>query len=60
MFSLASDWVTEGRLISVDEEIERVEKVTSQDILRALKRFPIQEKQVLTTLGPLSEAELLA
>jgi predicted Zn-dependent peptidase len=60
MFSLASDWVTEGRLISVDEEIERVEKVTSKDILRALKRFPVQEKQVLTTLGPLSEAELLA
>lgn len=60
MFSLASDWVTEGRLISVDEEIERVEKVTSKDILRAFKRFPIQEKQVLTTLGPLSEAELLA
>ncbi|GAC1380012.1 MAG: pitrilysin family protein [Ktedonobacteraceae bacterium] len=60
MFSLASDWVTEGRLISVDEEIERVEKITSADIIRALKRFPIQEKQVLTTLGPLSEAELLA
>src|SRR6266516_4232210 len=60
MFSLASDWVTEGRLVSVDEEIERVEKITSKDIIRALKRFPIQEKQVLTTLGPLSEAELLA
>ena len=60
MFSLASDWVTEGRLVSVDEEIERVEKVTSQDIIRALKRFPVREKQVLTALGPLSEAELLA
>lgn len=60
MFSLASDWVTEGRLVSVDEEIERVEKVKSEDIVRALKRFPIQEKQVLTSLGPLSEAELLA
>ena len=60
MFSLASDWVTEGRLVSVDEEIERVEKVTSEDIMRALKRFPVREKQVLTTLGPLSEAELLA
>jgi predicted Zn-dependent peptidase len=59
MFSLASDWVTEGRLISVEEEIERVEKITSADVLRALKRFPIQEKQVLTALGPLSEAELL-
>jgi predicted Zn-dependent peptidase len=60
MFSLASDWVTEGRLVSVDEEIERVEKVTSEDVIRSLKRFPIREKQVLTTLGPLSEAELLA
>ena len=60
MFSLANDWVTEGRLITVDEEVERVEKVTSADIIRALKRFPIREKQVLTALGPLSEAELLA
>ena len=60
MFSLATDWVTEGRLVTVDEEVERVEKITSQDIIRALKRFPIREKQVLTALGPLSEAELLA
>src|SRR3989449_2202394 len=28
MFNLASDWVTEGRLVTVDEEIERIEKVT--------------------------------
>ena len=60
MFSLASDWVTEGRLVTVDEEIERIEKVTTGDVVRSLKRFPIREKQVLTTLGPLSEAELLA
>ena len=59
MFSLATDWVTEGRLVTIEEEIERIEKVTSADIIRALKRFPIREKQVLTTLGPLSEAELL-
>jgi len=60
MRSLASDWVTEGRLVSVDEEVERVEKVTTEDVMRALRRFPIREKQILTTLGPLSEAELLA
>jgi len=60
MRSLANDWVTEGRLISVEEEIERIEKVTCEDILRAFHRFPVREKQVLTTLGPLSEAELLA
>jgi predicted Zn-dependent peptidase len=60
MRSLAADWVTEGRLISVDEEIERVEKLTSEDVMRALKRFPVREKQIITTLGPLSEDELFA
>ncbi len=59
MRALASDWVTEGRLISLDEEIERVEKVTTDDVMRALRRFPMRNKQVLTALGPLSEAELL-
>ncbi|MHB8599763.1 MAG: M16 family metallopeptidase [Ktedonobacteraceae bacterium] len=60
MRSLAADWVTEGRLVSVDEEIARFEKITTKDVIRALQRFPIREKQVLTALGPLSEAELLA
>jgi predicted Zn-dependent peptidase len=60
MRSLASDWVTEGRLISVEEEIERVEKVTTEEAMRALRRFPVREKQILTALGPLEEAELLA
>ncbi|HVB20619.1 MAG TPA: pitrilysin family protein [Ktedonobacteraceae bacterium] len=60
MNSLASDWVTEGRLITVDEEIERFEKITTEDVIRTLKRFPLRDKQVLTALGPLSEAELLA
>jgi predicted Zn-dependent peptidase len=59
MFTIASDWVTEGRLVSVEEEIERVERVTKDDVVRALKRFPLREKQVLTTLGPLSETELV-
>jgi predicted Zn-dependent peptidase len=60
MRSLASDWVTEGRLVSIEEEIERVEKVTKEDVMRALHRFPMRDKQVLTALGPLSEEELLA
>ena len=58
MRALASDWVTEGRLISLDEEIERVEKVTTDDVMRGLRRFPMRDKQVLMALGPLSEAEL--
>ena len=60
MRSLASDWITEGRLVSVEEEIERVEKITVDDVMRALRRFPMRDKQVLTALGPLSEEELLA
>ncbi len=60
MRSLANDWVTEGRLVSIEEEIERVEKITAEDVMRALHRFPMRTKQVLTALGPLSEAELLA
>jgi predicted Zn-dependent peptidase len=60
MRSLANDWVTYGRLISLDEKVERIEKVTVEDVMQALKRFPIREKQVLITLGPLGEAELLA
>jgi len=59
MRSLANDWVTEGRLLSVDEEVERIEKVTTEDVMRSLRRFPMRDKQVLTTLGPLSEKELL-
>jgi predicted Zn-dependent peptidase len=59
MRSLANDWVTEGRLVSVDEEIQRVEKITTEDVMRALHRFPLREKQVFTALGPLDEEALL-
>ena len=58
MRSLAADWVVEGRLVSVEEEVERIEKVTVEDVMRALKRFPMRDKQVMVTFGPLSEAEL--
>jgi predicted Zn-dependent peptidase len=58
MRALADHWVTEGRLITVDEEIERVERVTTEDVIRVIKRFPVREKQVLVTLGPLSAQEL--
>jgi predicted Zn-dependent peptidase len=59
MRSIAYDWETEGRLVDMEERIERVERVTSDDIMRVLRRFPLREKQVLTALGPLSEEELL-
>jgi predicted Zn-dependent peptidase len=60
MRSISNDWITEGRLLTVDEEVERIERVTTGDVLRALRRFPMRDKQVLTALGPLSEEQLLA
>jgi predicted Zn-dependent peptidase len=60
MRAISNDWVTEGRLLTVEEEIERVERVTTDDVLRAMRRFPVRDKQVLTALGPLSEEELLS
>src|SRR5437764_849898 len=59
MRSLSNDWVTEGRLLSVDEEVERIEKVTAEDVMRSLRRFPMRDKQDLTTLAQLSEKALL-
>jgi len=60
MRSIANDWVTEGRLLTIDEEVERIEKVTAEDVMRSMRRFPMRDKQVLTALGPLSEKALLA
>jgi predicted Zn-dependent peptidase len=59
MRSLGNDWVTEGRLLTVEEEVERIEKVTTGEVVQSFRRFPMREKQVLTALGPLSEQELL-
>lgn len=59
MRSLSNDWVTEGRLITTEEEIERIEKITPEDVIRSLKHFPALDKQVITALGPLNETELL-
>jgi len=59
MRSLSNDWVTEGRLLTVEEEVERIEMVTTDDVVHSFRRFPMREKQVLTALGPLDEAELL-
>jgi predicted Zn-dependent peptidase len=59
MHSISFDWEIEGRLVGMEERIERVERVSADDIMRVLHRFPLREKQVLTALGPLSEEELL-
>lgn len=60
MRALSADWVVEGRLIDLDEEIERIERITVEDVMRAWRRLPLLQKQVITALGPLEEHELLA
>lgn len=60
MRALSSDWVVEGRLVNLDEDIERIENVTIDDVMRVWRRLPLREKQTITALGPLDEKALLA
>ena len=59
MRSIANDWVTEGRLLTIDEEVERIEKVTAEDVMRSSRRFPMRDKQVLYRIRPGEQKELL-
>jgi predicted Zn-dependent peptidase len=58
MRSLGITWMYDNRLFNLEEEIERIEQVTAEEVMQALHRLPLREKQVLTTYGPLSELEL--
>jgi len=60
MRTLANDWLYQGRVYSLDEQIERIERVSREEVMRTLRRFPLLEKQVLTTLGPLGEEQLVS
>jgi predicted Zn-dependent peptidase len=60
MQRLSSDWMYEDRLYSVNEAIELIEQVGREEVMRVLGCFPLREKQVLTTLGPLGERDLLS
>ncbi len=57
MRTLGMDWLYEGRLSSLEEEAARIERVTSDEVMNALHRLPLLEKQVLTTWGPLEERD---
>lgn len=58
MQSLAYTWVAEGRLRSIQDEMDAIEAVTVEDVRRTLARFPISSRQVITTYGPLDAAAL--
>jgi predicted Zn-dependent peptidase len=58
MQALAYTWVAEGRLRSIQDEVDAIEAVTVEDIRRTLARYPISERLIITAYGPL-EAQAL-
>ncbi len=53
MQDLAYTWVAKREVRSIQDELALIEAVTVADVRRVLKRFPVTERQVLTTYGPL-------
>jgi predicted Zn-dependent peptidase len=58
MQDLAYTWVAEGTVHSIQEEMERIEKVTLADVRRVLDRFPANANQTILAYGPLEAAAL--
>ena len=58
MQDLAYTWVAEQRLRTIEEEMAEIERVTVADVRRVLDRFPVTEKHILTTYGPLDATAL--
>jgi predicted Zn-dependent peptidase len=53
MQDLSYTWVAEHRLRTIEEEMEEIERVTTEDLRRVLDRFPYTDRQILTAYGPL-------
>lgn len=58
MRDLAYTWVTEGRLRSIQDEMDRIEAVSLADIRRVLDRYPANALQTIVAYGPM-EADAL-
>jgi predicted Zn-dependent peptidase len=56
MRDLAYTWVAEDRLRTIEDEMAQIEAVTLEDVRRVLDRFPLTERHVLLTYGPLEAA----
>jgi predicted Zn-dependent peptidase len=56
MRDLAYTWVAENRLRTIEDEMAQIEAVTLEDVRRVLDRFPMTERHVLLTYGPLEAA----
>ena len=58
MQDLAYTWVAEGTVHSIQDEMERIERVTLADVRRTLDRFPANADQTILAYGPLEAAGL--
>jgi predicted Zn-dependent peptidase len=59
MFGLIDSWLSHGRLLTLQEVRESIERVSQKDIQELVHQFPLTENQVLVALGPLQESDLL-
>lgn len=59
VMGLISSWLTQGRLESLEEVRTKIEEVTLDDLKRLLEDKPIWPNQVITSVGPLADGELL-
>jgi predicted Zn-dependent peptidase len=58
MQDLAYTWVAEGRVRSIQDEMDRIEAVTLDDVLRVLKNYPVNATQTIVAYGPLDASAL--
>ncbi|MBF6591370.1 MAG: insulinase family protein [Ktedonobacterales bacterium] len=56
MQDLAYTWAAKERVRSIEDELALIEGVTVADIRRALDHYPLTDRQVLVTYGPLEAA----
>lgn len=57
VMGLINSWLREGRLETLEETRERIDAVTLDDLRSLLRDHPVAPRQVITTVGPLSENE---
>jgi predicted Zn-dependent peptidase len=58
VLALINSWLTRGRLETLEEIRERIDAVSLDDLRIYLNRFPVWPRQVVTTVGPLTESEI--
>lgn len=58
MQDLAYTWVAEGRVRGIQDEMDRIEAVTMEDIRRTLDKHPVNANQIILAYGPADAATL--